>query len=105
MRGTKLKIIRTLDLLVIDEISMVRADVLDAVDAVLRRARRSSRPFGGVQVLMIGDVHQLAPVAKPEEWEVLAPYYKTVYFFGSHVLQKTEYICVELEHIYRRRKT
>ena len=101
MRGTKLKIIRTLDLLVIDEISMVRADVLDAVDAVLRRARRSSRPFGGVQVLMIGDVHQLAPVAKPEEWEVLAPYYKTVYFFGSHVLQKTEYICVELEHIYR----
>ncbi len=101
MRGTKLKIIRTLDLLVIDEISMVRADVLDAVDAVLRRARRSSRPFGGVQVLMIGDVHQLAPVAKPEEWEVLAPYYKTVYFFGSHVLQKTDYICVELEHIYR----
>jgi hypothetical protein len=101
MRGTKLKIIRTLDLLIIDEISMVRADVLDAVDAVLRRARRSSRPFGGVQVLMIGDVHQLAPVAKPEEWEVLAPYYKTVYFFGSHVLQKTDYICVELEHIYR----
>lgn len=101
MRGTKLKIIRTLDLLIIDEISMVRADVLDAVDAVLRRARRSSRPFGGVQVLMIGDVHQLAPVAKPEEWEVLAPYYKTVYFFGSHVLQKTDYVCVELEHIYR----
>ncbi len=101
MRGTKLKIIRTLDLLIIDEISMVRADVLDAIDAVLRRARRSSRSFGGVQVLMIGDVHQLAPVAKPEEWEVLAPYYKTVYFFGSHVLQKTDYICVELEHIYR----
>lgn len=101
MRGTKLKIIRTLDLLIIDEISMVRADVLDAVDALLRRARRSSRPFGGVQVLMIGDVHQLAPVAKPEEWEVLAPYYKTVYFFGSHVLQKTDYVCVELDHIYR----
>jgi hypothetical protein len=101
IRGTKLKIMRTLDLLVIDEISMVRADVLDAVDAVLRRARRSSRPFGGVQVLMIGDVHQLAPVAKPEEWEVLAPYYRTVYFFGSHVLQKTDYLCVELDHIYR----
>ena len=98
---TKLKIMRTLDLLIIDEISMVRADVLDAVDAVLRRARRSSRPFGGVQVLMIGDVHQLAPVAKPEEWELLAPYYKTVYFFGSHVLQKTDYLCVELDHIYR----
>lgn len=102
---TKLKIMRTLDLLIIDEISMVRADVLDAVDAVLRRARRSSRPFGGVQVLMIGDVHQLAPVAKPEEWELLAPYYKTVYFFGSHVLQKTEYLCVELDHIYRQHDT
>ena len=105
IRGSKLKIMRTLDLLIIDEISMVRADVLDAVDAVLRRARRSSRPFGGVQVLMIGDVHQLAPVAKPEEWEILAPYYKTVYFFGSHVLQKTEYLCVELDHIYRQHDT
>ena len=101
IRGTKLKIMRTLDLLIIDEISMVRADVLDAVDAVLRRARRSSKPFGGVQVLMIGDVHQLAPVAKPEEWELLAPYYKTVYFFGSYVLQRTDYQCIELEHIYR----
>lgn len=101
IRGAKLKIMRTLDLLIIDEISMVRADVLDAVDAVLRRARRSSRPFGGVQVLMIGDVHQLAPVAKPDEWEVLAPYYKTVYFFGSYVLQRTDYLCVELDHIYR----
>lgn len=101
IRGTKLKIMRTLDLLIIDEISMVRADVLDAIDAVLRHTRRSSRPFGGVQVLMIGDVHQLAPVAKPEEWDVLAPYYKTVYFFGSHVLQRTDYQCVELEHIYR----
>jgi len=92
---------RSLDLLVIDEISMVRADVLDAVDAVLRRARRNAKPFGGVQVLMIGDVHQLAPVAKPEEWEVLSPYYRTVYFFGSHVLQQTDYLCVELDHIYR----
>ncbi len=102
---TKLKIMRTLDLLVIDEISMVRADVLDAVDAVLRRARRSSKPFGGVQLLMIGDVHQLAPVAKPDEWELLAPYYKTTYFFGSRVLQKTEFLCVELDHIYRQHDT
>lgn len=102
---TKLKIMRTLDLLVIDEISMVRADVLDAVDAVLQRARRSSKPFGGVQLLMIGDVHQLAPVAKPDEWELLAPYYRTTYFFGSRVLQKTEYLCVELDHIYRQHDT
>lgn len=101
LRRAKLNILRTLDLLVIDEVSMVRADVLDAVDAVLRRARRSQKPFGGVQLLMIGDVHQLAPVAKPEEWETLAPYYKTVYFFGSHVLQKIDYLCVELDHIYR----
>lgn len=105
IRGTKLKIMRTLDLLIIDEISMVRADILDAVDAVLRRTRHSSEPFGGVQVLMIGDVHQLAPVAKPEEWEVLAPYYKTTYFFGSHVLQRTDYQCVELDHIYRQHDT
>ena len=98
---TKLNIMRSLDLLVIDEISMVRADVLDAIDAVLRRARRSAKPFGGVQLLMIGDVHQLAPVAKPEEWEILSPYYQSVYFFGSHVLQKTPFLCVELDHIYR----
>lgn len=101
LRKSKLNIIRSLDLLVIDEISMVRADVLDAIDAVLRRARRSQKPFGGVQLLMIGDVHQLAPVAKPEEWEILAPYYNNVYFFGSHVLQKTSYLCVELDHVYR----
>lgn len=101
IRKSKLKIMRSLELLVIDEISMVRADVLDAVDAVLRRVRRSQKPFGGVQLLMIGDVHQLAPVAKPDEWEILEPYYNTVYFFGSRVLQKTSYVCVELEHIYR----
>ena len=101
LRKSKLNIIRSLDLLVIDEISMVRADVLDAIDAVLRRARRSQKPLGGVQLLMIGDVHQLAPVAKPEEWEILAPYYNNVYFFGSHVLQKTPYLCVELDHVYR----
>lgn len=99
--GEKLKIIRSLDLLIIDEISMVRADLLDAVDAVLRRVRRNSKPFGGVQVLMIGDIHQLAPVAKPEEWELLEPYYKSVYFFDSHVLQNIPYYCIELEHIYR----
>ena len=101
LNKTKLNIMRSLDLLIIDEISMVRADVLDAIDAVLRRARRSKKAFGGVQLLMIGDVHQLAPVAKPEEWELLAPYYQSVYFFGSHVLQKTPYLCVELDHIYR----
>ena len=97
----KINLMRSLDLLIIDEISMVRADVLDAIDAVLRRVRRSQKPFGGLQLLMIGDVHQLAPVAKPEEWDVLSPYYDTPYFFGSQVLKKAPYVCVELEHIYR----
>ena len=97
----KINLMRSLDLLIIDEISMVRADVLDAIDSVLRRVRRSQKPFGGLQLLMIGDVHQLAPVAKPEEWEVLSPYYDTPYFFGSQVLKKAHYVCVELEHIYR----
>ena len=101
MKKQKLNLMRSLDLLIIDEISMVRADVLDAIDAVLRRVRRSQKPFGSVQLLMIGDVHQLAPVAKPEEWEVLSPYYDTPYFFGSQVLRKAPYVCVELEHIYR----
>ena len=98
---TKLKIMRSLDLLVIDEISMVRADLLDAVDAVLRKVRRSSAAFGGVQLLMIGDIQQLAPVARPNEWELLRPYYKSVYFFDSNVLRNNPYICVELNHIYR----
>ena len=97
--AVKLKIIRSLELLVIDEISMVRADLLDAVDAVLRRVRRKEKPFGGLQVLMIGDIHQLAPVAKEEEWALLRDYYKSVYFFDSHVLTKTSYCCIELEHI------
>ena len=99
--AVKLKIIRSLELLVIDEISMVRADLLDAVDAVLRHVRHNDKPFGGVQVLMIGDIHQLAPVAKAEEWALLQDYYKSVYFFDSHVLTKTPYCCIELEHIYR----
>lgn len=101
IRKQKMKLIRSLDLIVIDEISMVRSDLLDAVDSVLRGLRHSDKPFGGVQMLMIGDIHQLAPVAKQEEWELLKPYYKSVYFFDSHVLQKSSYISVELDHVYR----
>lgn len=98
---TKLKIMRSLDLLVIDEISMVRADLLDAIDMVLRKVRRNSAAFGGVQLLMIGDIQQLAPVARQNEWELLQPYYKSVYFFDSKVLQNSPYICIELDHVYR----
>ncbi len=94
-------IIKTLDLLVIDEISMVRADLLDAVDAVLRRFRYSELPFGGVQLLMIGDLHQLSPVARPDEWRLLQDHYSSVYFFNSNGLARTSLITIELKHIYR----
>lgn len=97
----KVKILRSLDLIVIDEISMVRADLLDAVDSVLRHYRHSSLPFGGVQLLLIGDLGQLAPVAKEEEWAMLSAYYDTPYFFSSRALRQTEYLVIELTHIYR----
>jgi len=97
----KIKILRSLDLLVIDEISMVRSDLLDGIDDVLRRYKNRNRPFGGVQLLMIGDIHQLAPVVKDEEWDILKKYYNSVFFFDSQALQKTEYVSIELKHIYR----
>jgi DNA-directed RNA polymerase subunit F len=97
----KKRIIKNLDLLVIDEISMVRADVLDFVDLALRRHRRNEKPFGGVQLLMIGDLHQLPPVAKDDERELLKSCYESLYFFSSHSLRRTEMITVELKHIYR----
>jgi len=97
----KLKIIRSLDLLVIDEISMVRADMLDAIDEVLRRFRDRNKPFGGVQLLMIGDLQQLAPVVKDDEWTLLKSYYDTAFFFSSRALQKTQHVSIELTHIFR----
>lgn len=99
----KVNIMRSIDLLVIDEVSMVRADVLDAVDAVLRRYRNSQKPFGGVQLLMIGDLQQLAPVVRDEEWKMLSRYYDTPYFFSSKALCETEYFTVELTTVYRQR--
>ena len=100
---TKIDIIKSLDLLVIDEISMVRADLLDGIDAVLRRYRRSKLPFGGVQLLMIGDLQQLPPVVKQEEWSILKRFYATEFFFSSRALQKSPHICIELKHIYRQK--
>jgi hypothetical protein len=97
----KINLIKTLELLVIDEISMVRADLLDAVDDVLRRYADRSQPFGGVQLLMIGDLHQLPPVVKPEEWDVLGEHYESPYFFSSQALKKTEMVPLELQKIYR----
>ena len=97
----KIRMIRSLDLVIIDEISMVRADLLDSVDSVLRRYRDRTRPFGGVQLLMIGDLQQLAPVAKAEEWELLRNYYDTQYFFSSHALKESGFVTVELQTVYR----
>jgi len=97
----KQRILRTLDLLVIDEISMVRADLLDSVDMVLRRYRDRSKPCGGVQLLLIGDLQQLPPVVRDEEWTLLGKYYDSPYFFSSLALKQTGYITIELKHVYR----
>lgn len=98
---TKIKIIRSMELLIIDEISMVRADLLDAIDDVLRRFRAKHLPFGGVQLLMIGDLQQLSPVVKQDEWELLSQHYHSPYFFDSLALKQSSYRCIELNHIYR----
>lgn len=103
LRKERVKIIRTLDLLIIDEISMVRADLLDAVDMTLRRYRRNDRPFGGVQLLMIGDAQQLSPVVKDSEREHLSKVYPSPYFFHSKALQKLPYITIELQKVYRQK--
>ena len=98
----KRNIIRSIDLLVIDEISMVRSDLLDAVDSVLRQFRkRHDLPFGGVQLLMIGDLHQLAPVVSGQEEEMLRQYYDTPYFFSSNALKQAGYLTIELQKVYR----
>ncbi len=97
----KVRLLRSIDVLVIDEVSMVRADVLDAVDSVLRRYRHRYKPFGGVQLLLIGDLQQLAPVVKPEDWELLRKHYDTPYFFSSKALQQLDYYTIELKKVYR----
>ena len=99
----KINIIRSMDLLVIDEISMVRADVLDAIEDVLRRLKNKHKPFGGIQLLMIGDIQQLAPVIKDDEWAILKQWYQSIYFFGSRALMMTQYVSIELKHIYRQK--
>ncbi|MGL6022204.1 MAG: AAA family ATPase, partial [Chitinophagaceae bacterium] len=97
----KIQIIKALELLIIDEISMVRADLLDAIDFVLRYFKNPDLPFGGVQILMIGDVQQLPPVCTENDQQILQNYYDTFFFFGSKVLQQTNFVTIELEKIYR----
>lgn len=101
MSREKISIIRSLDLLVIDEISMVRADLLDAIDEVLRKYRNRNKPFGGVQLLMIGDLQQLAPVVRGDDWEILGKYYETPYFFSSRALRDSAFYTIELKIVYR----
>lgn len=100
---TKIDIIKSLDLIVIDEISMVRADLLDGIDQVLRRYKNRNQVFGGTQILMIGDLQQLAPVVKPNEWSLLRNHYETMYFFSSKAYKEANVISIELKHIYRQK--
>ncbi len=97
----KLALIRSIELLVIDEISMVRCDLLDAVDQTLRRVRRCDRAFGGVQLLMIGDIEQLSPICRDDEWGLLSEHYASPYFFSSKVLTQCNYVTIELKKIFR----
>lgn len=99
--ASKIDIIKSLDLLIIDEISMVRSDLLDAIDEVLRRYKDKSKVFGGVQLIMIGDLQQLSPVVKDTERQLLKTYYDTAFFFGSKAFKQCQPIYIELKHIYR----
>ena len=104
MQGRRQQILRELELLVIDEISMVRADVLDAIDTVLRHYRhRDHQPFGGVQVVFIGDMFQLSPVAKREEMQILLNHYEGIHFFDSQVMQQVPMIYIELDKVFRQK--
>ncbi len=102
MQGNRRKVLQELELLVIDEISMVRADVLDSVDTILRHVRyRNNEPFGGVQVIFIGDMFQLSPVATVDEWQLLSSYYSSPYFFHSQVVLQQQPVYIELDKIFR----
>jgi hypothetical protein len=99
----KRELLLNLELLIIDEVSMVRPDVLDQIDLILRNVKESPHPFGGVQLLLIGDLSQLSPIIRDDEWSVLRPYYPTPYFFSSLVLRKAPYVRIELDHVYRQK--
>ncbi|WKL46697.1 helix-turn-helix domain-containing protein [Flavobacterium pectinovorum] len=101
MNNVKRNVIRNMELLIIDEVSMLRADLLDAIDFMMQTVRRNSRSFGGVQVLFIGDLLQLPPVIRDEEWRTLRNYYKGKFFFHSHVIQQNPPLYIELSKIYR----
>ena len=98
----KLEIIKGLELLIIDEISMVRSDLLDVIDRLLRIFRKKeTEPFGGVQVVLVGDTFQLPPIAKNDEWLILSQYYKSPFFFSAKVIEQNKPVYIELKKIYR----
>lgn len=100
----KIKLIRELELIIIDEISMVRADIIDFIDKILRVYSHNMRiPFGGKQLLLVGDVYQLEPVLKEEDWQLLQPYYPSKFFFDAHVFRSFQLVCIELQKVYRQR--
>lgn len=101
MSGLKKAVIRNMELLIIDEVSMLRADLLDAIDFMMQSVRKRKVPFGGVQILFIGDLLQLPPVIKDQEWQVLKKYYTGKFFFHSHVIRQNPPLYIELSKIYR----
>jgi uncharacterized protein YpbB len=101
MSGLKKSVIKNMELLIIDEVSMLRADLLDAIDFMMQSVRRKKMPFGGVQVLFIGDLLQLPPVIRDEEWSTLKKYYNGKFFFHSHVIQQNPPLYIELSKIFR----
>lgn len=100
-----IEVVKKLDVIIIDEISMVRCDMLDAADMILRHYRHNRKPFGGIQLIMFGDLYQLMPVTKEDDWDVLKNHYRyrSCYFFCSEVLQKMDYYVVSLEKVYRQK--
>ena len=101
MSGLKKAVIRNMELMIIDEVSMLRADLLDAIDFMMQSVRKKKAPFGGVQVLFIGDLLQLPPVIREEEWSTLRKYYNGKFFFHSHVIQQNPPLYIELSKIFR----
>lgn len=102
LNSVRKQVLRDVDLLIIDEVSMLRADVLDAIDFRLKHARRNyNQPFGGVQVLMIGDLFQLPPIVRDHEWDVLRNIYRSVWFFEAQALQQSGFVYIELDKIFR----
>lgn len=102
IRGNKAKIMQKLDLLIIDEVSMVRADLMDAIDSTLRAVRDNPRvPFGGVQVLLVGDLFQLEPVVTQNDWPLLREHYDTPFFFSSNAYKELDPVQIELTTVYR----